>query len=157
MSLATRLRPLAFSIGTILAGGATVFLSLGGREIVRIAVACAGLEVAPYFAQRTNYMCYDVERGIIEDGKNVPALEKGAMSLTDFLQTLEVDTIIVGRIEYDIASSLCRTGVEVVAGAEGEALEVARAYISKTLSGVIEPCSISDEPDWDEEPLEALV
>ena len=107
-----------------------------------IAVACAGLEVAPYFAQRTNYMCYTVERGIIEDGKNVPALEKGAMNLTDFLQALEVDTIIVGRIEYDMASVLCRNNIEVVAGAEGTALDVAKAYVSNTLSGVEEVCSI---------------
>ena len=121
---------------------------------MRIAVACDGLEVAPYFAQRTNYMCYTVDRGIIAEGKNVPALDKGSMKLTDFLQALEIDTIIVGRIEYDIASAFCRTGVEVVAGAEGEALDVARAYLSKTLSGVIEPCAIGDTPGWEEENAE---
>ena len=120
---------------------------------MRIAVACAGLSVAPYFAQRTNYMCYTVDRGIVADGKNVPALEKPT-ALPELLTALEVDTIIVGRIEYDIASSLCHSGIEVVAGAEGEALDVVRAYLTKTLSGVDEPCIVDNLPEWEDEHIE---
>ena len=61
---------------------------------MRIAVACAGLEVAPYFAQRTNYMCYTIERGIVADGQNVPTLEKSTQKLAELLKALEVDTVI---------------------------------------------------------------
>ena len=121
---------------------------------MRIAVACAGLEVAPYFAQRTNYMCYTIERGIVADGQNVPTLEKSTQKLAELLKALEVDTVIVGRIEYDTASSLCRAGIEVVAGAEGEALDVVRAYLTKTLSGVDEPCAVGDLPEWEDGHIE---
>ena len=99
-------------------------------------------------------MCYTVERGIVADGQNVPALEKPTMSLPELLKALEVDSIIVGRIEYDIASSLCHSGIEVVAGAEGEALDVVRAYLTKTLSGVDEPCIVDDLPEWEDEHIE---
>ena len=124
---------------------------------MRIAVACAGLDVAPYFAQRTNYMCYTVERGIIADGKNIPILDNATMKLASLMKSLEIDTVIVGRIEYDIASSLCRAGIEVVAGAEGSALDVARAYLTKTLAGVVEPCAIGDIPTEEDEPFETFV
>jgi len=110
---------------------------------MKIAVACAGMEIAPYFTQCTNYMCYVVERGIIKSSRNIPALDQPIESLVEMLQSIEMDTIIVGLIEYDIAAVLCHSGIEVVAGAQGEALDVVRAYVSKTLSGISEPCSIS--------------
>lgn len=124
---------------------------------MRIAVACAGLDVAPYFAQRTNYMCYNVERGIVAEGKNIPILDNTTMKLASLMKSLEVDTVIVGRIEYDIASSLCRSGIEVVAGAEGSALDVVRSYLTKTLSGIVEPCSIADDPDWEDDTVETAL
>ena len=49
-----------------------------------------------------------------------------------------------GRIEYNIANRLCRAGIEVVAGANGNAADVARGYLTKTLTGVEEVCHIAD-------------
>lgn len=112
---------------------------------MKIAVACDGLNVAQFFSQTTSYMCYDVVKGIIVDCKNMMAFDQPLDKLVELLQSLEIDTLIVGRIEYDIASSFCRSGIEIVAGAEGESLEVAKSYLSKTLSGIIEPCSIEEE------------
>ena len=109
---------------------------------MKIAVACAGLEVAHYFTQCTNYMCYIVERGIVMGSRNIPAPDQPIESLVETLKSIEMDTIIVGLIEYDTAAVLCHSGIEVVAGAEGDAIDVVRAYVSKTLSGISEPCSI---------------
>lgn len=109
---------------------------------MKVAVACDGLNVAPYFAQCTSYMCYTVERGIITGSANVPITDNPAMKPLEFLKALGADTVIVGLIEYDLASNLCHHNIEVIAGAEGPAADVVRAYVSRTLSGVSEPCSI---------------
>ena len=116
---------------------------------MKIAVACAGLNVAPYFSQCSNYMCYTVDRGIIVGSQNMPALDQPLEQLIELLRTIGMDTLIVGRIEYDMASKLCISGIEVVAGAEGTALDVAKAYVNRTLSGVSDPCS-SDEDESDD-------
>ena len=109
---------------------------------MRIAVACQGLTVAPYFVQSTGYMCYNVDRGIISDSRNMPAFDQGADKFVELLKSLEIDVLIVGLIEQTMASILCRSGIEVVAGAKGDALDVAKSYVSNTLTGVRSVCSI---------------
>ena len=109
---------------------------------MRIAVACQGLEVAPYFVQCTGYTCYNVERGIISDSQNMPALDQPLDKLVALLKSIGIDVLVVGLIEYDMASVLCRNGIEVIAGAKGNALDAAKAYVSKTLAGVSEVCAI---------------
>ena len=109
---------------------------------MKVAVTCQGLTVAPYFVQCTNYTVYTVDRGIITDSRTMPALDQPIDKLVELLKSIGIDTIIVGRIEYDMASVLCRNDIEVVAGAEGTALDVAKAYVSNTLAGVEEVCSI---------------
>ena len=111
---------------------------------MRVAVACRDLTVAPYFVQSTGYMCYNVDRGIITGSRYMPALDQPLDKFVDLLKSIEVDALIVGLIEYDMAAVLCRNNIEVVAGATGDALEVAKAYVSKTLSGVSEVCAIGD-------------
>ena len=118
---------------------------------MKIAVACNGLDVAPFFSQCSNYMCYTVDRGIIVGCQNMPALDQPLEQLIELLRAIGMDTLIVGRIEYDMASSLCISGIEVVAGAEGEALDVARAYVARTLSGVSDPCSSEADEFEDKE------
>ena len=109
---------------------------------MRVAVACQGLNVAPYFVQCTGYTVYTVNRGIITDSRNMPALDQPIDKLVELLKSIDIDAIIVGLIEYDMAAVLCRNGIEVVAGAEGSTLDVAKAYVSNTLAGVEEVCSI---------------
>jgi predicted Fe-Mo cluster-binding NifX family protein len=113
---------------------------------MNIAVACCGLDVAPYFSQSASYTCYQVDRGIITGSRNLPATDMPLDGLVDLLHKINVDTLIVGRIEYDRANYLCHSGIEVVAGAQGSAIDVVKAYVSKTLSGVIEPCKVDLSP-----------
>lgn len=111
---------------------------------MRIAVASDGLEVASYFASAVSFMCYTVKRGIITECQNMPNPKLSLDKLVQLFGELGIDVLIVGRIEYDIANRLCRAGVEVVAGAQGNAADVARGYLSKTLTGVEEVCHIAD-------------
>lgn len=111
---------------------------------MRIAVASDGLEVAPYFASTTSFMCYTVTRGIITECQNMPNPALPLEQLVELFLELGIDVLIVGRIEYNIANRLCRAGIEVVAGANGNAADVARGYLTKTLTGVEEVCHIAD-------------
>ncbi|MBQ3301611.1 MAG: hypothetical protein IJH04_05660 [Eggerthellaceae bacterium] len=111
---------------------------------MRIAVACDGLEVATYFVQSTNYMCYTVDRGIIVDSRNMPAFDQPLDKFIELMKSIQMDTLIVGRIEYDMATAFCHNGIEIVAGAEGRALDVVRSYVSNTLSGISEHCLVGD-------------
>ena len=114
---------------------------------MRVAVACQGLNVAPYFVQCTNYTVYTVNRGIITDSRTMPALDQPINKFVELLKSINIDALIVGLIEYDMAAVLCRNNIEIVAGAEGSALDVAKAYFSNTLTGVQEVCAIGDFDD----------
>ncbi len=121
---------------------------LGERELMRIAVASTGLEVAPRFSQCTSYMCYTVSRGVIVECQNMPKPAVSGAKLVSLLSEIGVDVLIVGTIEYDIANLFCHAGVEVIAGASGSAREVAQGYLTRTLTGVDELCHLDD---WDRE------
>lgn len=130
---------------------------------MKVAVACRGLEVAPYFLQATDFMCYNVDRGIITGSRNLSSADFPAEKYEDLLHLLGADTVIVGFIEYNLANRLCKSGIEVVAGATGSACDVVRAYVSHTLSGVSQPClaaadgSVSDDLfDEEEDFIRAL-
>lgn len=116
-----------------------------------VAVSCSGLNVAPYFTQTSSFMVYTVERGIIVDSRNLPAIGETTKELIDLLRAIDADTLIAGRIECDLCGLLCRGGIEVIADAEGEALEVMKAYLTETLTGVIDACFLCDEEDWESE------
>lgn len=116
-----------------------------------VAISCSGLSVAPYFTQTSSFMVYTVERGIIVDSRNLPAIGETTKELIDLLRAIEVDTLIAGRIECDLCGLLCRDGIEVIADAEGEALDVMKAYLTETLTGVIDACFLCDDEDWESE------
>ena len=121
-----------------------------------VAVSCSGLNVAPYFTQTSSYMVYTVERGIIADCRNLPVVGASTDELIDLLHTIKVDTLIAGRIECNLCGSLCRDGIEVIADAEGDALTVMKAYLTETLTGVIDACFLCDDEDWESENEEEL-
>lgn len=100
-----------------------------------IIVACEGLGVSPHAVHCASFMCYTVERGIIADCRNLPNPGLSAEDTAQMFIDLGVSTIIAGGIDYDFANMLCHAGIEVVAGVEGSAREVLKAYINHTLIG----------------------
>lgn len=111
---------------------------------MRIAVASEGLNVSPYFNAADSFMCYTVKRGVITECQNMPHPKLPLDKLIELFHDVGIDVLIVGRIEYSIANRLCRDGIEVVAGANGNAADIARAYLSKTLTGVEQVCDVAD-------------
>ncbi len=113
---------------------------------MRIVVAGKGLDVASHFARCESLMCYTVVCGVITECQNMPNPGMPVDKLTELLLQIEVDVLIVGAIDYNIANMFCHAGVEVIAGAQGKAREVAQAYLTHTLKGVDELCHLDD---WD--------
>lgn len=111
---------------------------------MKIAVASEGLRVAPLFRSTVSFMCYTVEKGIITECQNMPNPKLSIDDLVALFGELGIDVLIVGRIEYEFANRLCRAGIEVVAGANGNAADVAREYLTKTLTGVEQVCHTVD-------------
>ena len=112
---------------------------------MKIAVACAGLSVAPSAAQCESFMCYAVEKGIIRDCRNLPNMGITSAEAVSLITALDFDVLITAGIDYDTAEELCRLGVEVVAGVSGTAREVVEAYLSRTLMGATELCQAHRE------------
>lgn len=105
---------------------------------MRIAVACDGLVVARYFVQTTSFMIYSVERGVIVGSNNLPSLGQGVKQLAQLLKGLEIDVLIVGRIDNDMAATLRASGAELVTNAKDDPLLAAREYLSSMLGTVVD-------------------
>lgn len=109
-----------------------------------IAVASEGLDVAPLFRSTTSFMCYTVTKGVITECQNMPNPALPIDQLVGLFKDLGIDVLIVGRIEYEFADRFCHAGIEVVAGAKGNASDVSRGYLTQTLTGVEQVCRIAD-------------
>ena len=103
---------------------------------MKIAVACDGLVVAPYFVQTTSYQIYTVERGVIVSANNLPALDQTISQLADLLKSIGIDVFIVGRVDSDMAATLRTSGAELVTDAKDDPLVAAREYISNAFAVV---------------------
>ena len=112
---------------------------------MRIAVACDGLGIAPYYTQSRSYMCYTVTFGVVSSAANVPITEKIDNSVADLLKALEVDVLITGKIDPNHASELVANGIEVVSDETGLASEAVNTYLAKTFV----PLDDWDDEDWD--------
>lgn len=117
---------------------------------MRIAVASDGLDVAPRFGQSASYMCYTVECGVIVECQNMPNPGLPTKKIVTLFREIGVDALIVGAIDYDVASLFCHEGIEVIAGAKGSARELTQNYLTRTLTGVDELCHVGDWGQDDE-------
>ena len=109
---------------------------------MRIAVASRGLNVSQSFKQSESFTCYNVNHGIIDGCHNLPISDQTPEAMLDVFRELDVQTLIVGRINIDTANYFCDNGVEVIAGANGAANDVAKQYLNQELHGTDESCSI---------------
>lgn len=103
---------------------------------MKIAVACDGLTISPYFVQTTSYTVYNVERGVIVGSNNLPALDQTISQLAVFLRSIGVDAFIVGRIDADMADVLRTSGAELIVDAQDDPLIAAKEYLSRIFTAV---------------------
>lgn len=109
---------------------------------MRMAVASDGLQASSHAVRCSSFMFYTVKRGIITECQNLPNPGLPAAETVKLLQSLEIDALITSGIDMDFANMLCHCGIEVVAGVNGTAREVAEAYLNHTLIGATELCHI---------------
>ena len=100
---------------------------------MRIAVACTGLSVAPRYEKCESFMCYLIDHGVITGCQNVPNLSTSVNDMFETITALDVQTLLVDTINYDVASSFCDAGIELIAGVKGTAREAVEQYLSQTL------------------------
>ena len=109
---------------------------------MRIVVACQGLGVSPLYDISDAYTFYTIERGVITSCQSLPFTRATDESRVSMLLSLDVNVLICGAINADAAAEYCHAGIEVIAGCNGTAREVVDAWLSKTLSGAEELCSL---------------
>ena len=100
---------------------------------MKVAVACDGLVVAPYFVQSTSFMIYTVRYGVVVDSRNFIAIDQPIKQLAELLRSLGVDTVIVGRIDANKAAALEAAGLEVIRNAADDPLIAVREYLTSIL------------------------
>lgn len=118
---------------------------------MRIAIACEGLRVAPRYEYCESYMCYTVDHGIIVDGQNMPSPGVNYHEIAATLYEIGVRVLIVGMIDESIANLYCEQGIEVIAGARGDARHVVDQYLTDELIGVDELCNDDEDEAFDDD------
>lgn len=122
---------------------------------MKIAVACNGMSVSPHAAQCESFMCYNINKGVITECRNLPNMGITSAEGADLIKSAGFDVLITGGIDLDMADALCDCGVEVVAGTEGTAREVVDSYINSTLMGATKLCNAaSEEHDPEDQDVE---
>ncbi len=104
-----------------------------------VAVACesaAGLagDVSGHFGQTPFFVVAEIADGRVMTSRSVPSPGHGAgCSMPGFVGSLGATSVIVGGIGGGAVNGLAMRGIEVIAGASGNAGEVLKSYAAGTL------------------------
>lgn len=97
---------------------------------MRIAVACDGLRISPFFVQCSSYMCYTIENNIPVSCRNTPALDQPLEKLPEFFHTIDASVLITCKIDDEITTNLEAHGITVVSDAKGDPLTAVRKHLA---------------------------
>lgn len=104
-----------------------------------VAVACdsaAGLagDVSGHFGHTPFFVVAEIADGRVTASRSVASPGHGeGCSMPSFVQSLGATSVIVGGIGGGAVNGLARHGIEVIAGASGNAGDVLRSYAAGTL------------------------
>ncbi|MDO4182775.1 MAG: hypothetical protein Q4E12_04115 [Coriobacteriia bacterium] len=112
---------------------------------MRIAVACSGLNVSRRLDTSDCFTCYNVDRGVIKGCQTLPLSITSTEDVLELLRAVAADVLICGAISADDANEYCEAGVEVLAGVDGSAKQVATDYVNNALSGAMDLCGEEDD------------
>lgn len=98
-----------------------------------IAVACCGLNVAPWVSDCSSFMCYKIECGKITNCQNLPNMCLTPQKQAVILRDIDVDVLIVNNVEAPIAHEFEKLGIEVVLASTQSATDAAKSYLSNML------------------------
>ena len=98
-----------------------------------IAVACCGLNVAPWVSDCSSFMCYKIEYGKITNCQNLPNMCLTPQKQAAVLREIGVNVLIVNNVETPIAHELGKAGIELVLGNAASATDAVKSYLSNML------------------------
>ncbi|MBE3593009.1 MAG: NifB/NifX family molybdenum-iron cluster-binding protein [Thermoanaerobacter sp.] len=107
---------------------------------MRIAVASEGKEVSMHFGHCEGFWVFDVEEKEIKNSTFLPNPGHRPGFLPEFLKDKGVDCVISGGMGMSAIELFNSYGIDVITGAEGEAVEVVKKYLEGTLISSNSPC-----------------
>jgi len=115
------------------AGAAACDIKEKGEFTMRIAVTYENEKIGQHFGHTEQFMMYDIEEGKIVSSEVVHTNGSGHGALAAFLQAAGADKLICGGIGMGARNALAEAGIELLAGASGNADEAVEAYLAGTL------------------------
>lgn len=102
-------------------------------KAIKIAVTYENGEIFQHFGKCKSFAIYEVEGKEIKSNTFLDAGESGHSALAELLDGNKIDTLICGGIGGGAKDALKQRGIELVAGASGDAEEAVKAYLAGTL------------------------
>jgi len=104
-----------------------------GENEMRLAVAYENGEVFQHFGRTPFFKLYDVKDGKILESVVISSNGSGHGALAGILATAQVDAVICGGMGMGAQYALKDAGIQVFAGASGDADEAVKAFLNGTL------------------------
>ncbi|MEA4884181.1 MAG: NifB/NifX family molybdenum-iron cluster-binding protein [Clostridia bacterium] len=105
-----------------------------------IAVGTENGVVYPHFGKAPEYTAYAIEDGKIVSKETISSPGHGVCGMPAFMQEHRVEVVIAGGIGQGAIENLIVRGIEVVAGASGNADQVVQAYLRGSLATSPQTC-----------------
>ena len=115
-----------------------------GNDTMRIAVSYENGEIFQHFGHTEQFKLYDIEDGRIAAEQIVNTNESGHGALAGFLKAVKADVLICGGIGGGAQAALQEQGIELCAGANGDADEAVQAYLRGELINTGANCDHHD-------------
>ena len=114
---------------------------------MRIAVTYENGEVFQHFGHAEAFKVYEVEDGEIRSSEIIPSNGSGHGALASMLGDRKIDVLICGGIGAGAQTALTEQGIELCAGASGNADEAVAAYLRGELINTGANCDHHDHED----------
>jgi len=118
---------------------------------MKIAVTYENGNVFQHFGRTESFKVYEVEDNKIVSGKVIGNDGLGHEALAGLLADKAIDVLICGGLGQGAQNALAAAGVEVVAGASGDADAAVEAYLRGELVNTGANCDHHDHPHEEEE------
>ena len=100
---------------------------------MKIAVTYDNGTIFQYFGKTENFKVYEVENGQVLSGEVISSNGSGHSALAGLLAGQNVDVLICGGIGGGAQAALTEAGIELCAGAQGDADQAVEAYLKGEL------------------------
>ena len=107
---------------------------------MKIAVPYENGEVFQHFGHSRLFKLYEIDDGRVTDSKLIDANGAGHEALAGLLKTLGVDVLVCGGVGGGAEKALAEQGIELCAGASGDADEAVAAFLRGELTNTGANC-----------------